>query len=106
MVFFDLLERVCRQISLRSNVNIRKRIFRRRPLQFVGNFVFVRIQYISFNPFYRVILSGALAQSNFWMKEERIHPKARTEGSQGSTKRFCCLFRKKVTFFKIYRAQP
>ena len=29
------------------------------------------------------------------MKEERIHPKARTEGSQGSTKRLRCLFYKK-----------
>ena len=39
MGFFDLLERVCRQISLRSNVNIRKRIFRRRPLRFLIEFL-------------------------------------------------------------------
>ena len=35
------------------------------------------------------------------MKEERIHPKARAEGSQGSTKRIGCLFGENVTFLNI-----
>ena len=52
--------------------------------------------------FWRVILSEARsAKSNFWINEERIYPKARTEGSQGYTKRLGCLFCKNVTFLKI-----